>query len=222
MHQNNKLQKTGIAGVILFGLSTFITASLLTASILPFNAMAVNVGEEITAITYNFDQTPANITFDSTNISSPNTNYDTYFVNPLTSGNAIVAHDGRFSGGFQVTIQADNFVKTGSPGTTIPANNLSIVTSNNTFTDTIKTGTPAVTAPLDGNPASQSADYSLPGHSFTGALVIIDGTTADCVQGRVGTYTTYPSYRLHIPNTTQSGQYTGTLTYTIVPAPGNC
>ena len=218
----NKKLKT-IAGVltIFFGISTLVPL-LANAQI---NEQS-SVGESIAPITFNFDGTPSNFNFPSAHITSPSEVLNRYYVNPGLENNttALIAHDGRYNGGFKVTVQADDFVKTGSPGTTIPASQLSIVTAQSVASEVRKNTTPAATFPMDGDSAENSTDYDNPGHQFTGPGGIdIISAPADCTtEGRVGNYVTMPSFRLHIPVSTQAGTYTSTLTYTITAEPTPC
>lgn len=215
------LQFTASIMTIFFGISTFLPL-FASAQINEQSA----VGEQIAPITFNFDSTPANFDFSTIHISSPSENLNSFYVNPqpIDGSTALVAHDGRYNGGFKVTVQADNFVKTGSPGTIISAGELSIVTSSSTADEVRKNTTAVATFPMDGSPLQNSTDYDNPGHQFTspGGIDIISAP-ADCTtEGRVGVYTTYPSFRLHVPTTTQAGTFTSTLTYTITAEPTPC
>jgi len=211
-----------------------ITASILTvffgvSTLIPLMASAQineqsSVGEQIAPITFNFDQTPNSFDFSPIHISSPSEILHSYFVNPGGRVNSVVAHDGRYDGGFKVTVQADNFVKTGSPGVVISASELSIVTNNSAADEVRKATTTVATFPMDGDPAQLSTTYDDPGHHFTspGGIDIISAPAECLTEGRVGNYTTEPSFRLHVPVNTVAGTYTSTLTYTITADPTPC
>jgi hypothetical protein len=221
--RKEKLEKLKIAAstlTVFFGISTF--APLLVMA--QINEQSA-IGEQVTPITFNFDLTPANFNFTPIHISAPSEILNSYYINPQPNDNttALVAHDGRYNGGFKVTVQVDDFVKTGSPGTTISASELAIVTISSADEVRKNTTTPAVFS-MDGDPSSISTDYDNPGHQFTslGGIDIISAPAACSTEGRVGTYTTYPSFRLHVPTNTQAGTYTSTLTYTITAEPTSC
>lgn len=219
--KNKNLQTVASVLTIFFGISTLVPL---------FASAQINeqssVGEQIAPITFNFDGTPANFVFPAAHITSPSENLQRYYVNPESRDNStrLTAHDGRYNGGFKVTVQADDFVKTGNPSATIPATELSIVTANSFADEVRKNTTPVATFPMEGDPAELSTAYDDLGHQFTspGGIDIISAP-ADCTtEGRVGNYTTFPSFKLHIPTSTQAGAYTSTLTYTITAEPTPC
>ncbi len=178
------------------------------------------IGQHLDRGDFSIDTTPTTFTLPSVNISTPNTAYKSYY-NGFTNTNPLSVHDGRYSGGIRVTVQASDYDPATPDDTSddLASTNLSIVTSNNAFSEVVKTATPAMSAPLAGDPADD-ADYT----SFTAPLVILDGAgnSPDCNIGRVGTYTTYPSFRLTIPNDTPAGTYTNTITYDLMEAPTGC
>lgn len=211
------IRKFAAISALLFGLN----------SIMPFFAGAQElstIGVSLNRGDFSIDATPTGFDFPPIHIDSPKNSYNSYY-NSFTSDNGLSLHDGRYSGGIRVTIQASDY----DPGTPenpaddLPVSNLAIVTSNNNFDEILKTGTPAMYAPLDGDP-SVDADYT----NFTNAntpIIILDGanlTTPDCNIGRVGTYTVYPSFRLTVPNDTAAGNYSSTFTYDLMQAPTGC
>ncbi len=207
------IQKLSAASALLFVFNIF----------LPFIVTAQEsstVGQHLDRGDFSIDTTPETFTLPSVSITRPNTAYKSYY-NGFTDTNPLSIHDGRYSGGILITIQASDY----DPETPDDASddlagtNLSVVTSNNSFTEVVKAATPAMSAPLDGDP-SDDADYT----SFTAPLVILDGAggNPDCNIGRVGTYTTYPSFRLSVPNDTPAGTYTNTITYDLMEAPTGC
>jgi hypothetical protein len=50
---------------------------------------------------------------------------------------------------------------------------------------------------------------------FPNAVILLNSPAA-CGMGRVGIYTVFPSFRLHIPNSTDAGTYTTTITYSLI------
>jgi len=215
-----KLQIAASVLTVFFGVSTLVP--LLASA----QAETSSIGEQVTPITFNFDATPANFTFSAVNIDNPTQVYSSYYVNPQTrdDSTSLIAHDGRYNGGFKVTVQADDFVKTGNNAIVIPASQLSLVTAASNIDEVLKDGTTPAAVPMEGDPSDGSTDYDQAGHQFTspGGIDIISAPATCGPEGRVGTYQTYPSFKLHIPNNTPAGNYTSTLTYTITADPTPC
>ncbi|MFC1750895.1 hypothetical protein ACFL2V_19055 [Pseudomonadota bacterium] len=190
-------------GTITFGLLTF----------LPF-AFAQSSGvTQIGAGNLAIDTSPQSFIFSPITISSATDTYFEYYVNGETSTEELSVHDGRFDGGFQLTVQSSSYT---SGSNTIANTNLCTVTNTgSTVIDEILLGAPAaVYSALDGDPAISSTDYN--GQCFSASpLVLFVGQAAGTTEGRVGAYTAYPSFRLNIPTSTVAGVYSNTITYTI-------
>lgn len=195
--------------------SLIITVSIALIAIIPL-ALAqqqATVGQTLDPGDLAIDSTPENFVFQSVDVTEPTT-YHSYYINPAADPDttAVKIHDGRFSGGFQLTIQSGDYQKVDDPTKTIPSSSLSIVTSGTAINENTAAGTPAATAPLDGDPASGSGDYN--SNTLDVPQVIFQGT-AGAAEGRVGTYSSFPSFRLNIPLSTAQGRYTNTITYTL-------
>lgn len=211
--------KTKTVRIITIISTFFLGLNFLTP--LTTNASTdATIGQHLDRGDFSIDTTPSSFSFTAINITSPDTVYKSYY-NGYTGNNRLKVHDGRYAGGIRVTVQATSY----DPGTPadptddIAASNLAVLTSNDSFSEVLKSGTPAMSAPLNGDPSADS-DYT----SFTSPIVILDGAggAPSCSIGRVGTYTTFPSFRLTIPNATPAGTYSSTITYDLMEAPLGC
>jgi len=83
------------------------------------------------------------------------------------------------------------------------------------FTEVKKPGTKSATAPYNSNETdikqATFEDLPTPDH-----IVNILNATDYASSGRVGIYTLYPSFRLKVPQATEAGTYTNTITYTLI------
>jgi hypothetical protein len=185
----------------------------------PFQSLAqpADVGVQLTAGILSIVYTPGDFEMSPVNIDNPNGTFYSTWNNPDTvdpdgltgtrDGTAMRVQDARYRGGFELQAQVDADYTSGSD--TIPSTNLAIRTENSTITENVVPGTAAVTAPIDGT------SYT----NFTSPLVVLNGATADCDHGRIGTYTVFPSFRLLVPVTTPAGTYSTTITYTLLEQP---
>ncbi len=199
---------------ILSFLSCLLFGGALAMPLLVFAQQLSTLGQHVDPGNFSIDTTPESIDFPGVTITAP-TLIKSYY-NGFTNNNPLTVHDGRYSGGIKVTVQASDYVKTGSPAVSIPASRLAIVTTNPSFNEVRKTGTPAMSDPLNGDPTNDST-YT-PFVDSNSPLVILDGTACE-TQGRVGVYTLYPSFRLIVqqpPEKPSAGTYTNTITYTIM------
>lgn len=95
------------------------------------------------------------------------------------------------------------------------------------FTEVKKPGTPAATAPYNGNP-SEDADFEYltdtDNNGVSDPFDLINGhvdSVGEFTPGRIGLYTVYPYFRLQVPSaTTADGTYTNTITFTISDSTG--
>lgn len=197
-------------------LKLFFGFSAITFGLLAFICFAFAQSAGVTQIgvgTLAIDASPESFVFDPVEIDSASATYTQYYVSPETGTTSLEVHDGRFDGGFQVTIQSSAYT---SAGGTIPNTNLCVVTNSvATEIDEILLGSPlAVYSTLDGDPAEESTDYN--GQCFGASpLVLFVGQAAAVTEGRVGVYKAYPSFRLNIPPATPDGMYSNTITYDI-------
>jgi len=180
-------------------------------------ATVVQLNPGILSIVYS----PADFVMSPVNISSPIEQYYSYYNNPRVldqdqnpatrDGTGIRVQDGRFKGGFELQAQVDSDYASGN--NKIPRSNLGIRTgvgAPSEINETVTNNTPATSAPLD-----KTTSYT----NFQQPLVLLDGGTANCNEGRVGIYTVYPSFRLLVPNDTAAGTYTTSITYTLLENP---
>jgi len=204
-----------------------IKALLIITVLLGLNALlayaetpsdvAVQLNPDVLSIIY----TPSDFNMSTVQISSPVTTYYSYYNNPRTvdpdenpatrDGTALRVQDGRYEGGFELQSQVDTDYVSG--GNSIPRANLGVRTDiggTSEIDETVTSGTDATTAPLD-----TAGDYT----NFGSPLVLLNGATGTCDEGRVGIYTLYPSFRLLIPNNTPAGTYTTSVTYTLLEEP---
>jgi hypothetical protein len=193
---------------LFFGISAVLFGLLTIMSFASAQSSGVTV---IAAGNLAIDASPDSFVFDPVEIDSASATYREYYVNPGTSTSSLEVHDGRFSGGFQVTIQSSAYTSTGG---TIANTNLCIVTNEgSTVIDEILLGSPdAVVASLDGDPYDD-ADYDA--NCFEVSPLVLFAGAATSLEGRVGVYTAYPSFRLNIPTSTPDGIYSNTITYDI-------
>jgi len=92
--------------------------------------------------------------------------------------------------------------------------------NSTSFIDIKKPGTPVVFSPTNAPTASDPEYYTSftedQGHQgFSVPVQILDGTACE-FQGRLGSYSIYPSFLLQVPPTTKADTYQNTLTYTII------
>jgi hypothetical protein len=202
---------------ILLTITALLGLNAMIASAQAPSDVVILLNPTVLSIVY----TPADFTMDPVQITSPITTYYSYYNNPgildpdenpaTRDGTALRVQDGRFNGGFELQAQVDTDYSSGV--NTIPRANLGIRTDvdrTSQIDETITSGTPSTTAPLD-----SAGDYT----NFNSPLVLLSGATAACDEGRVGIYTLYPSFRLLIPNDTPAGTYTTSVTYTLLEEP---
>ena len=83
------------------------------------------------------------------------------------------------------------------------------------FTEVKKPGTKSAEAPYnyEGTDITQATfEY----FQSSSPIIEILNATSHADEGRVGIYTLYPSYKLKIPQATEAGTYTSTITYTLI------
>lgn len=191
---------------LFFGISAVLFGFLTIISFASAQSSGITV---IAAGNLAIDASPESFVFDPVEIDSASATFKEYYVNPETSTSSIEVHDGRFSGGFQVTIQSSDYA---SAGGTIANTNLCVVTTSTTI-DEILLGTPAaVYSALDGDPYN---DGDFDSNCFGVSPLVLFVGQASPLEGRVGVYTSYPSFRLNIPTSTPDGIYSNTITYDI-------
>jgi hypothetical protein len=207
---------------LIVGANFIVSASLLmdkTPSALAQTQTAATVQLSPGALSIVY--TPADFVMSPVNISSPVETYYSYYNNPRTvdpdgmadtrDGTALRVQDGRFKGGFELQAQVDTDYR--SENNAIPRQNLGLRTGlggPSEINETVTPDTVPVSAPLDLN-----EEYT----TFTNPIVLLNGETETCDEGRVGIYTVYPSFRLLIPNDTPAGTYTASVTYTLLEQP---
>jgi hypothetical protein len=157
---------------------------------------------------------PASFSFSQIHIQRPGNSYSYYITSPDSQKNYISIYDGRYDGGIKLSVQVTNHF---SQTSQISLTQESAIVSNFSATQEVKESTPAVTTEnllyySETTPTEATTFQPFPEN---GILVLLDAPTANTGQGRVGTFTLYPSYKLTIPDTTPAGTYQSTITYTI-------
>ena len=157
---------------------------------------------------------PSSFSFPQIHIQKPGNVYSHYITSPDLQNNYISIYDGRYDGGIKLSVQVTSHY---SQTSQIALTQESVIVSNFTATQEVKGSTPAV---MTGNILYYSENTPNEATTFqqfpeNGILVLLDAPTSLTNQGRVGTFTFYPSYKLAIPDTTPAGTYQSTITYTI-------
>jgi hypothetical protein len=150
--------------------------------------------------------------------------------------NTISVQDTRNEGGFTLQAQAGVFVSAQNPTDTISSSNLRIVSSSeldaapggdllgNVYYLTGYAGSPttgeteniATSVSATGTAFGDVATFdAVSGNSLDGPVEIFSGCLSGS-QGRVGTMATGFAFTLHIPAYTPAGEYSTTVTYTII------
>jgi hypothetical protein len=167
------------------------------------------VGVSLTAGTLSITHLPGSFAMTPVNIDSPAGNFFSYYINPATVYTSLSLQDGRFSGGFAMQVQVNSDYTSGS--NIISRSLLGVRTQDSVVQENLMGDTPATTLPTE-----SATDYT----SFGGPILLLNGAVG-CNNGRVGTYTVYPSFRLEVPTDTAAGTYTTDITYTLIDTPSD-
>ncbi len=206
------LRQISLISTVFFAINTILPCTVLAQDSQDFQA--ADLTQEIGPGNFGISHIPQGFNFDALNITSPGTKHRYYIATPGTNNNYIEIYDGRYDGGFKLTVQATNY----SSGThSLGVTQESFITSNFSATQEIKDDTDPVseTNLLYHNMSDPDENTSFQNFPPNGILVILDAPTASSSQGRVGTYRLYPSFKLDVPDTTPAGTYSNTITYTI-------